>query len=253
MAKVAKSSKAIQALFWTVFATKSFLVARGVPFQTLFDTAVFGQVGATMGGKLRVMVNGASAISAGMQHFMSMFIAPMLSGYGLTETCADGAMGSPFQYMNPAIGPFPRSTEAKLVSVPELDYSADRIPPQGEIWVRGSPTIVEYWKNSEETAKAITSDGWFRTGDVDEFDENGRLKVIDRVKNLVKLQGGQYIALEKLESIYRSSHIVNHIMIFGSGEHPRPVAVITTNEEPLADLAKKLGEGQRTTCFTKIR
>ena len=62
------------------------------------------------------------------------------------------------------------------------------------------------------------------------------MKVIDRVKNLVRLQGGKYIALKKLESIYRSRHIVNHIMIFGSGEYPRPVAVITTNEELSAEL-----------------
>lgn len=239
--KVEKSSSLIQTLFWGAFKAKSFLVAHGLPFQTAFDSSIFGQVRTMTGGRLRFIVNGASGISSGTQHFMSMVVAPMISGYGLTETCGNGALGCPLQYTNQAIGPMPGSIEIKLVSAPELNYSTDSNPPQGEIWVRGGPTVIEYWKNPEETSKAITKDGWFRTGDIGEFDANGHIKVIDRLKNLVKLQGGEYIALERLESIYRGSSFVHNMMIYGSGEHPRPIAIISANEKPLVELAEKLG------------
>ena len=99
----------------------------------------------------------------------------------------------------------------------------------------------EYFKNPEETAKAFTEDGWFRTGDIGEIDANGHVKVIDRVKNLVKMLGGEYIALEKLEAVYRGSAYVNNILVYGDHEHPRAIAVVTPNEKPLADLAHSLG------------
>ena len=104
--------------------------------------------------------------------------------------------------------------------------------------------VKEYYENPEETKKAFTHDGWFRTGDVGEFDKNGHIKVIDRVKNLVKLQGGEYIALEKLESIYRSAIVVNNIMIHGESGYPRPIAVVNPNEKVLSAKAAELGVGQ---------
>lgn len=134
----------------------------------------------------------------------------------------------------------PPSLELKLVSLPDIGYSVSSEPPQGEILLRGPPVAKEYYKNPEETEKAFTSDGWFRTGDIGEVDSVGHVKVIDRVKNLVKLQGGEYIALEKLEAIYRGSVYVNNLMIFGDSSQPRPIAIITPNEKALADLAKSL-------------
>jgi len=135
----------------------------------------------------------------------------------------------------------PGAIELKLVSVPEMGYSAENTPPQGEILIRGGPTLTHYFENPEETAAAITEDGWFKTGDIGQFEANGHVAVIDRLKNLVKLQGGEYIALEKLEAVYRGSHLVHNLMIYGSGEHPRPIAVISANEKPMAELAASLG------------
>lgn len=101
--------------------------------------------------------------------------------------------------------------------------------------------MKEYWKNPEETAKTLTEDGWFKTGDIGEFDSNGHLKVIDRLKNLVKMQGGEYIALEKLESVYRGAATVANVMVHADPEHTRPIAVVMTNDRILVDKAKELG------------
>lgn len=240
--RVAGSPLPVRALFWGAYRAKSFLVANNLPGQTAFDSLVFGQVRKLTGGNLRFIINGASGISRDTQQFMSMVVAPMLTGYGLTETGGNGAVLSPQQFtLSGSCGPVSPALECKLVSLPELNYSTSTTPPQGEIWLRGGSVLKEYYLNPEETAKAITPDGWFKTGDVGEFDAIGHLKIIDRVKNLVKLQGGEYIALEKLESVYRSSKAVQNIMVHGDSEHARPVAIVLANEPAVKGLAKEAG------------
>lgn len=240
--RVAGSPLPVRALFWGAYNAKSFLVANNLPGQTMFDSLVFGQVRKLTGGRLRYIINGASGISQDTQHFMSMILAPMLTGYGLTETGGNGAVLSPQQFtLSGSCGPVTPAIECKLVSIPDLNYSASTTPPQGEIWLRGGSVLKEYYLNPEETAKAITPDGWFKTGDIGEFDAVGHLKIIDRVKNLVKLQGGEYIALEKLESVYRSSKAVQNIMVHGDSSHARPVAVVLVNEPAVKALAEEVG------------
>lgn len=240
--RVNGGSLLVKSLFWGAFNAKSLLVHYNLPGQTIFDSAIFGKVRHLTGGRLRFIINGASGISKDTAHFLSMVMAPMITGYGLTETSGNGAVGSPQQFtLSGSCGPISPAIECKLVSIAELGYSAAATPPQGEVWFRGKPVLKEYYLNPEETAKAITPDGWFKTGDIGEFDEHGHLRIIDRVKNLVKLQGGEYIALEKLEAIYRSARAVQNIMIHGDSEHTRPLAVIFVSEPAVRDIAKELG------------
>ncbi|ROW06266.1 hypothetical protein VPNG_08095 [Cytospora leucostoma] len=242
IAKVAGGSLLVRGLFWGAVQAKSFLVEHNLPGQNIFDSAIFGKVRVMTGGRLRFIINGASGVSKETAHFLSMILAPMITGYGLTETCGNGALGSPQQFsLSGSCGPVTPAIECKLVSIPELNYLASSTPPQGEIWLRGKPVLKEYYNNPEETAKAVTPDGWFKTGDIGEFDHLGHLKVIDRVKNLVKLQGGEYIALEKLEAVYRSSRAVQNLMVHGDSEHSRPIAVIFVNEPVIKDIANEVG------------
>jgi long-chain acyl-CoA synthetase len=239
--KVNSSGALTRNLFWGAFHLKSLLVAHNLPGASLLDALVFDKVRAMTGGRLRFLVNGASGIATPTLHFMSMVIAPMLSGYGLTETCGNGALGCPLQWTTAAIGPIPAAVELKLVSLPDLNYTTTTTPPQGEILIRGAPVLKEYFENPEETAKAVTPDGWFRTGDIGEFDADGHVRVIDRLKNLVKLQGGEYIAVENLEAIYRGAAFVQAIMVHGDGGYARPVAVVVPNDKALAEKARELG------------
>lgn len=241
MAKLESAGGISQSLFWGAFNYKAFMTRNKLPFASIFDSIVFSKVRQLTGGRIRFTMNGASGISETTKHFLSLVVGPMLVGYGLTETCANGALGCPLEYTPSAIGPIPASIEIKLVSLPEIGYDADAKVPQGEIWMRGLPIMKEYFNNPEETAKALTEDGWFKTGDIGEFDDNGHLKVIDRVKNLVKLSGGEYIALEKLESIYRGAQTVANVMIHGDSEHNKPIAVIMPNQAVLVEKAKELG------------
>jgi long-chain acyl-CoA synthetase len=239
--KVDSSGPLVKAMFWGAFNYKIFMASHGLPGANIFDGIVFSKVRQLTGGRLRFIMNGASGIADGTKQFLSVVLAPMLTGYGLTETAANGALGSPLEYTTDAIGGMPAAVDLKLVSIPELNYSTDTTPPQGEIWIKGPAVFKEYFNNPEETAKAITPDGWFKTGDIGEFDKNGHMKVIDRVKNLIKMQGGEYIALEKLEAVYRGSHFVAAIMVHGTSDYPKPIAIIVPNEKALADKAAELG------------
>lgn len=241
MAKLDTSSPLLKHLFWGAFSYKSFMSRNKLPFATVFDSIVFSKVRQLTGGRLRFTMNGASGISDSTKQFLSLVLAPMLTGYGLTETCANGALGNPLEYTANSIGPVSGAIEVKLVSIPDIGYSTEAKVPQGEIWMRGLPIMKEYFNNPEETAKALTPDGWFKTGDIGEFDADGHLRVIDRVKNLVKMQGGEYIALEKLEAVYRGSQMVANVMIHADPEHNRPIAIIMPNEKVLAAKAQELG------------
>jgi long-chain acyl-CoA synthetase len=166
----------------------------------------------------------------------------MINGYGLTETCAMGALMDPYKWTDSALGDIPGSIEIKLVDYPEAGYFVTNKPqPQGEIWIRGNSVMEEYYKNEEETKAAFSDDGWFKTGDIGEWDKNGHLNIVDRKKNLIKTLNGEYIALEKLESVYRSATVVANICVYADQQKSKPVAIIVPAEPALKKLAASIG------------
>lgn len=98
-----------------------------------------------------------------------------------------------------------------------------------------------YWQDEKQTAEALSPDGWFKTGDIGEWDHNGHLKIIDRKKNLVKTLNGEYIALEKLESVYRAATVVANICVYADEQKTKPVAIIVPAEAALVKLAERIG------------
>lgn len=209
IAKVNQGSPLVKNLFWGALAAKGFLLSTGLPGAGILDAIVFKKVREATGGRLRVCMNGGGPVAKETQKFISMAVTPMISGYGLTETTGMGALCDPCHWTVDALGDIPSSIEVKLVDFPEAGYFAKNNPPQGEIWIRGPPVFEGYYDNEKETQEAITSDGWFKTGDIGEWDQNGHLKIIDRKKNLVKTLNGEYIALEKVCQYSTSANFSN--------------------------------------------
>lgn len=108
------------------------------------------------------------------------------------------ALRDPMFWPHAPRGNIPPCVEIKLVDFKEAGYCSTNNPPQGEIWVRGAAVMDGYFNNEKETKATMTDDGWFKTGDVGQFDPDGMLRVIDRKKSLVKTLNGEYIALEKV-------------------------------------------------------
>jgi long-chain acyl-CoA synthetase len=97
-----------------------------------------------------------------------------------------------------------------------------------------------YYKEPEKTKEAF-HDGWFATGDIGVQYNDGTFAIIDRKKNLIKPPHGEYIALEKLESVYRNCTYVESILVYVDSEHHECIAVVVPNRDPLFELAKKAG------------
>lgn len=238
MSKVEKLPPLTQKLFWSSFKAKQTMKAYHLPGTSILDALIFKKVKQATGGHLRVVLNGGSPLSGDTQIFISTLIAPMLIGYGLTETVANTTVLPLEHFEYDVAGALAGAITVKLIDVEEAGYFAKN--NQGEILIRGKPVTPEYYKNPEETSKLFNEEGWFCTGDIGEWTPKGYLKVIDRKKNLVKTLNGEYIALEKLESVYRSNKYVANVCCYADTSRVKPVGIIVPNEIPIKELAVEL-------------
>ncbi|KAJ7224544.1 long-chain-fatty-acid-CoA-ligase [Mycena pura] len=213
---------------------------RGTPgLAKLADSVVLSGVRAATGGRLRIALSGGAALSKETQEFLSVALVLLTQGYGMTESCGMCAILPPECFRYESVGlPVP-SIEIKLLDVPEAGYfSCGRegsTQERGEVCIRGPSVISGYYRRPDlnEDPSIFPGDGWMRTGDVGQWNSDGTLTLIDRIKNLVKLAGGEYIALEQLESVYKSCNLVANICVHATPEAKTPVAIIIPHESHL--------------------
>ncbi|KXN83423.1 Long-chain-fatty-acid--CoA ligase 2 [Leucoagaricus sp. SymC.cos] len=227
--KVNSTGPIAQKVFWSAVALKK----AGIPvLSQLADYFVLSSVRSATGGQLRVALSGGASISKDTQELLSTLIVPTMQAYGLTESCGMCAALPPELHQTGCVGLPSPSVEIKFIDVPEAGYSSQNDPPTGEVCIRGPSVTKGYFKrpdlNNDETI--FTFDGWFRTGDVGQWNEDGTISLIDRIKNLVKLQHGEYIALERLETVYKSCDLVSNICVYASQEAKQPLGIIVSHE-----------------------
>ncbi|KAF9970719.1 long-chain fatty acid-CoA ligase [Actinomortierella ambigua] len=243
LAQVAQGSPAVQKIFHAAVSAKGWLLDRKLGALTgIFDAVVFNKVKQQTGGRLRFALSGGAPISAETQRFLTTALCPILQGYGMTESCGMCAILTPEVFDYGRVGSPVPCTEVKLVDVPDAGYfSTDKPNPRGEVYIRGPSITAGYFKNAEETSATLTEDRWLKTGDIAEWHADGTLSIIDRKKNLVKLSHGEYIALEKLESVYKSTAYCNNICVYADSMQSKPVALIVASEPRIMELAKSKG------------
>ncbi|ODN72837.1 hypothetical protein, variant [Cryptococcus amylolentus CBS 6039] len=247
LSKVDQAGGLKKSIFNFALKAKTAANTYGIPFVAgLTDAIVFDGVRAQTGGNLKIMFSGGGAVSKSTQHFLSTALVTMIQGYGLTESTAMAAILNPGWMQFGAVGGPVPAAEVKLVDAPEAGYLSTNDPPTGEILVRGPAIFRGYYKRPDLDKEAFTEDGWFRTGDVGQWNKDGTLSIVDRLKNLVKLSGGEYIAIEYLESIYKSCPLVANGAVIANGEHNKPAMVVVGHPQNLPAFAKKngLGEGE---------
>ena len=215
---------------------------------------------ATTGGKLKACLSGGGAISAEVQEWCRTALdAPLIQGYGLTETTGGATIQMPDDKSIGIAGTPVSSIEICLHSEPEITDTngtpymttdtvhADGKPcaGRGEVWLRGTNVTAGYYKQPELTAGEFRKDGFFMTGDIGMLTPGGALKIIDRKKNLVKLKSGEYVALEKMNTAYNNSPFVNvewgGVCCFADDSLDKPVCVAQCKADELTKAADALG------------
>jgi long-chain acyl-CoA synthetase len=188
--------------------------------QRLADRLVFAKVRERLGGRLRVGVSGAAPLSVDVMEFFHALGVPVIEGYGLTETASSATVNEPEDFRIGTVGRPVEGAEIKLAD-------------DGEILIRSAAVFAGYYKEPEATAAALTEDGWLRTGDVGEIDDEGFLHITDRKKDLIITAGGKNIAPQNLENALKASRFVSQALIVGD-RRPYVTALVTLDEAEIS-------------------
>lgn len=215
--------------------------------HAIWDVVWGRKVAAALGlDRCWMMITGSAPIDQDLHQFLrAVFGATLSQGYGLTEGYACTAVQMPDDLSAGTCGALAPTTEMMVVDVPDMGYSGrDKPNPRGELCIRGTSIMKGYYKNDEETKKAIDEEGWFHTGDIAEFDSRGRIRIIDRLKNFLKLSQGEYVSPEKIENVILAEMSAFMSMyVHGDSNESCLVAIAGVDPAPFAAWwASKSGE-----------
>jgi len=243
--KVNKKGDFFKALFDFSHKYKKSWVRRG--FNTpILDFLVFRNVQNLVGGQMRLMLSGGAPLSQETHDYIRIaFGVDLVQGYGLTESCASASIMDSGDLSTGSSGPPLQGVQIRLVNWEEGGYRVtDRPRPRGEIILGGENIATGYYKMPDKTKEDFFTDEagirWFKTGDIGRFEEDGQLTIVDRKKDLVKLQLGEYISLGKVEAEMKTSPIVDNCCIYGDGMQNYVVALVVPNKVRLEAMAEKL-------------
>lgn len=192
-----------------------------------YNRLVYSKLNAAMGGKLKFAVSGGGRLHPKYGHFYHAVGVQVVEGYGMTETTAPLAVGRIRHFDIGNVGTLIPGTSAKL-------------DEDGELLIKGVGVIKEYYKNPEETEVAFTEDGWIRTGDIAEIDDDGKIKITGRKKEIIVTAGGKNVIPVPTEDQIRTSPLVSQAMLIGD-EKPFIAALITLDPDVLPDQLEHLG------------
>lgn len=210
-----------------VKAGKNFVrTGKPSPAYRAADHLVFRKIRERLGGRIRMFISGGAALEKEVADFFWAIGLPIYEGYGLTET-------SPVITLNG-----PDAVRVGSVGRPVGDVEM-RLAEDGELLVRGSNVMKEYYGMEDATADAL-SGGWFHTGDVGEIDSDGYLKITDRKKDLIVTSSGKNVAPQPIENRLKLIPYFENVVVVG--DHRNFIsALIVPNYDALAGHARKRG------------
>ncbi len=179
-----------------------------------------------LGGNLKTIISGAAPVPPSLIERWAQYGVELYPGYGLTES-ANLVSGSIANHTHPdSVGNVFEAIETKIVD--------------GELWLKGPNMFKCYYNDPEETAKAFSEDGWFKTGDLARFDDEDRLYIVGRIKNLIILPNGENVSPEELEGLLYKQPIVKDCLV-KEMKNDLGVAMIGVEVLPNMPAAQKMG------------
>ncbi|CAD0091909.1 unnamed protein product [Aureobasidium mustum] len=225
----AKTSQAAQAMDLTNADNLSFLhaqIAKGLGLDCC-----------------RTMVSGSAPIDPSLQDYLrGVMNNTFKQGYGLTETYAITLAQIASDESVGTCGAVLPAVEVCLQNAQDFGYmTSDQPNPRGELLIRSTTLFSGYYLNPAATAESFTEDGWFRSGDICEIDNLGRVRVIDRRKNILKLAQGEYVSPERIENILLGElPWASQIMVHGDSDKSYLVAIIGIDRASFAKMINTL-------------
>ncbi|XP_050309991.1 long-chain-fatty-acid--CoA ligase 4 isoform X3 [Anthonomus grandis grandis] len=247
--KVSKSSDFKKLMFRFSYDYKVKWSKRG--YETpLVNRLIFNPIRQLMGGHVRLIISGGAPLSPEThEQINNCLCATILQGYGLTETTSCACVQDFYDTSYGRVGAPCTVCEIKIINWEEGGYRVtDKPHPRGEILVGGDNVSAGYYKLPDKTNEEfLEEDGkrWFKTGDIGEVHDDGVVTIIDRKKDLVKLQAGEYVSLGKVESQLKTCPLVDNICVYGEPTKQYCVALVVPNQPNLMELATKIGLGDK--------
>jgi long-chain acyl-CoA synthetase len=209
-------------------------VERGRPGRLLkarhsvYDRTVYSRLRASLGGECAYVVSGGAPLGERLGHFYRGIGVTVLEGYGLTETTAAVTVN------------VPEAVKIGTVGRP-LGGSAVRVAEDGELHVRGGQVMSGYWHDPDATEEVLDADGWLRTGDLAEIDDEGFVRITGRKKEILVTAGGKNVAPAALEDTIRAHALVDQCLVVGD-RRPFIAALVTIDSDAFGLWAERSGK-----------
>jgi long-chain acyl-CoA synthetase len=181
------------------------------------DRLVYSKVKERLGGRVRICVSGGAPLAKEVIEFFHSIDILILEGYGLTECTTAATVNRPSRFRFGTVGP----------ALPGVEL---RLAEDGEVLIKTDTIFGGYFKDEEATREVLPGDGWLRSGDVGELDEDGFLTITDRKKDILVTAGGKNVAPQNLENALKTHPLVSQALVVGD-RRPYIAALITLSEE----------------------
>ncbi|NLS08922.1 long-chain fatty acid--CoA ligase [Nesterenkonia sp. MY13] len=200
--------------------------------HALFSRLVYSKLLDKLGGEVTHMVSGASPLNPEIGHFFTGIGVPVQEGYGLTESTAPITLN------------IPGATRVGTVGLP-VPGNTVKIADDGEVLLKGPVVFAGYHNNEEATAEAFDEEGYFRSGDLGQLDEDGFLTITGRKKELIVTAGGKNVYPTPMEEKVRAHPLVAQVVVVGD-EKPFVSALVTLDPESIRGWTQRNGLGDLT-------